>query len=54
MHILYIKTQWFFLPELIDELRGARNVKFGTLVNNNESTIKFEDLSEIFTPRRDR
>ena len=23
-------------------------------VNNNESTIKFVDLSEIFTPRRDR
>ena len=28
-------------------------MKFGTQVNN-ESTIKFEDISEIFTPRRDR
>ena len=53
-HILYIKTQWVFCAELIDELGGARNVKFGAQVNNNESTIKFEDLSEIFTPRRDR
>ena len=41
-------------PELIEELGGARNVKFGTHANINESTIKFEDLSEIFTPRRDR
>ena len=44
----------FVCPELIEELGGARNVKFDTQVNNNESTIKFEDLSEIFTPRRDR
>ena len=44
----------FVSPELIEELRGARNVKFGTQVNNNEYTIKFEDLSEIFIPRRDR
>ena len=67
IYILYIKTQWgFFLKiflilnflfvcaELIEELGGARNVKFGTQVNNNESTIKFEELSKIFTPRRDR
>ena len=44
----------FVCTEFIEELGGARNVKFGTQVNNNESTIKFEDLSEIFTPRRDR
>ena len=44
----------FVCPELIGELGGARNVKFGAQVNHNESTIKFEDLSEIFTPRRDR
>ena len=43
----------FFCPELIVKLGGARNVKFGTQVNNNESTIKFEDLCEIFTPHRD-
>ena len=43
-----------FCAELIEELGGARNVKFGTQVNNNESTTKFEDLSEIFTLRRDR
>ena len=43
----------FVCSELIEELGCARNVKFGTQVNNNESTIKFEDLSEIFTPRRD-
>ena len=36
-----------------EELGVARNVNFGTQVNtcNNESRIKFEDLSEIFTPR---
>ena len=34
----------------IEELRGAKNVKYGTQVNNNESTREFEDLSEIFTP----
>ena len=44
---------FFVCAELIEELGGARNVKFGTQVNNNESTIKF-DLNEIFTPRRDR
>ena len=50
-----LKRNGFFVcAELIEELGGARNVKFGTQVNNNESTIKFEDLSEIFTPRRDR
>ena len=47
--------QWcFFVCKLIEELGGARNEKFGTQVNNSESTIRFEDLSEIFTPRRDR
>ena len=44
----------FFCAELIEELGGTRNVKFGTQVSNNESTINFEDQSEIFTPRRDR
>ena len=38
----------FFCAELIEELGGARNVKFGTQVNNNFMS-KFEDLSEIFT-----
>ena len=53
VRVLYIKTQWcfFFCPELIEEHGGARNVKFRTQVNNNEA-IMFEDLSEIFTPRR--
>ena len=40
---------FFVCAELIEELGGARNVKFGTQINNNESMIKFEDLSEIFT-----
>ena len=44
----------FFCAELIEEMGGARNVKFGTRVDNIESMIKFEDLrSEIFTSRRD-
>ena len=44
----------FVCAELIEELGDARNVKFGTQVYNNESKIKFEDLSEMFRPRRDR
>ena len=51
-NILYIKTQcflFFVCAELIEELGSARNVKFGTEVNNIDFTIKFEDLSEIFT-----
>ena len=41
---------FFVCAELIEELEGDRNVKFGRQVNtcNNES-MKFEDLSEIFT-----
>ena len=37
--ILYIKTQrlFFFLCELIEELGGARNVKFDTQIINNET-----------------
>ena len=42
------------LCKLIYELGGARNVKFAAQVNNNKSTREFEDLSEIFTPHRDR
>ena len=34
------------LCKFIKELVGARNVKFGTQVNNNESTREFKDLSE--------
>ena len=52
--MVFILFFLFVCPELIEELGGARNVKFGTQVNNNEYTIKFEDLSEIFIPRRDR
>ena len=55
MEILYIKTQLLFcLCKLIEELGGARNVKFGTQVNNNQSTRESKDQSEIFTRRRDR
>ena len=56
----YILKSNFFVfcllvcAELIEELGGAKNVKFGAQVNKNESTIKFVDLSEIFTPRRVR
>ena len=39
------------LCKLIEELGGARNVKFNTQVINNDSRREFEDLSEIFTPR---
>ena len=41
----------FVCPELIEELGGARNVKFGTQVSNNETRREFEDLSEMFTSR---
>ena len=44
----------FFLCELVEELGGARNVKFGTQVSNNETRREFEDQSEMFKPRRDR
>ena len=43
-----------FLCELVEELGGARNVKFGTQVSNNETRREFEDQSEMFTPSRDR
>ena len=61
--ILYIKTPGFFflffccffcLSELIEELASRRDTKIGMYVSNDESMIKFEDLSEMFTPRRDR
>ena len=45
---------FFCLSELIEELASRRNTKIGMLVSNDESRIKFEDLSEMFTPRRDR
>ena len=35
---------FFVCAELIEELGGARNIKFGTQVNNNESTMKFEEI----------
>ena len=44
----------FVCAELIEDLGGARNVKFGTQISNNEPRREFEDLSEMFTPRRDR
>ena len=45
---------FFVCAKLIEELRGARNVKFGTQVNNNQSRREFEDRNDILTPRRDR
>ena len=37
----------FCLCKLIEEQGGARNVKFGTRVFNNDSRREFEDLSEM-------
>ena len=45
---------FFCLSELIEELASRRDTKIGMCVSNGESRIKFEDLSEMFTPRRDR
>ena len=45
--------QGFFfvcLSEMIEELASRRDTKIGMSVSNDESMIKFENLSEIFTP----
>ena len=54
MRLIYKNAMCFLCAKLIEELGGARNVKFGTQVINNETRREFENLSEMFTPRRDR
>ena len=50
-YILYIKTLGFSVcfAELIEELGSRRDAKIGMWPSNDESTIKFEDLSQMST-----